>query len=542
MQVYEPIRDTETHHKLAEKMAEKLRHYFMQIKDVPLSFTHHHGKLDDKDAFPPIGLRKDYITATVPNLGATFNDKIRAKAGAALIEVLGEGVFTEVKPGEWQGDAQKVIDAIAQCSAPELLEKYKKYAHRAMLKDRAIMRAPETGASVESHFFANLAANKPTLGQYFDVSRLAEYYEDYTKPGYKFDEYLTNSLQLTSQDDARGREGVLARKVISAIQNFGYNRVALAAIGTNCMALVTPPDVNKKRQIIVVGAHHTYLPHPLILPTKGIVNVGGNQTANLSDDASNATRQETEMQVRVMPYLDTGKATDEDVERLTKICRKARSGLKVMVGAEGSEVKKNNIGILEFNARINGEVKHFRLPYLLDWAIFQYQSMEQVLKLKKENWDKDPELAEYRIAAKYLATQARANQVLSADQREMRLFLEAHGVPYHRAVDDKGRPTDHDPVRMATLMAVYREDKLTPAELKAVAEKTNDLISQYPEFQDVPEVYHYIAHAYATKDMDLSLPHNQTKPLGSLNPHIKRSPDYVKKLIDRAYDETKIGR
>jgi len=89
---------------------------------------------------------------------------------------------------------------------------------------------------------------------------------------------------------------------------------------------------------------------------------------------------------------------------------------------------------------------------------------------------------------------------------------------------------------MAVLMGIYREYKLTPKELKAVAEKTNNILAQKPDYIAPPEVQHNIASRLA-EQMEVSLAHGKpTKLTGTLETSsIARSQYFLSKMAARAY-------
>lgn len=403
---------------------------------------------------------------------------------------------------------QPLTEAMLASPDKALREKAQEIVHLSDLRASAVKTSARGGHSRQSQYFANLSANKAQSGAFFDVTRLTEYFNpppsgSNIKDRFKY--FETNSIYQASHDNAgEPNYGTLARRIVESIQQMGFNRIAYEGKGTNCIAFSTPANQKGHRQLIVIGTpDHYYVPHPAMLPPKRYTVANGNRLG---------------MMIRVMPRLNMKGVTDADVEYLRKLCDESKSGLKTLIGCEGSEIKANNIGILEYD---KPDGTHVRLPYLLDWGTFAGVSPRRMAALM-QHWEQDPDLEPYREAAKYLKMQTGPEHLLS-DPQEMRLFMDANGVNYN-----------NDPTRMAVLMAVFHEFRLTPQELAHVAASAHEALARHPGFTPGAEAYHALASAFAT-GMDHGCEHNPpAQPRGKLKLSTLPTPEgFLTQLYDR---------
>ncbi len=494
-----PIKDSNTLHHLGNDIATVMTHKFWDMElNMNVAFYSPPG---DKDLS-----RASFTIRHPPYRSYQQQPEASTQVNERLPELVGAGTFKRVG-SMWIGDFNTVMQALNDSPDADLQKRFKSYYDPAVLLDHALDSAKDSGHSRHAHYFSNLAANKAQGGKFFDVSKLCDYYKNPTNPlleRNKFNSFRTNSVDAVRADDSHGEAGSLARAIVTTIQDYGFNRLSYEGKGTHCIAFATTPDEQNRQQLITVSTpNHHYIPHPTMLPPKAHTLAKGNRD---------------EMLVRVMPFLDMKKVRSEDITKLRDIAE--RSGLRVLYGDQGNEIKPDNVGILEYN---KPDGTHVRLPYLLDWGTFEPIGPHRMVQLQK-HWRKDPELQPYYEAAEYLKTQTGVDQLLP-EHKEMHLFFRAHNVDFR-----------DDPTRMAVLMAVLREEKLTPPELKAVADKMNALIDKYPDYKPPPEVLHYVAKAYS-EGMDMSLPHNAPAKLAApiATADIKRSKNFLTTMVENAY-------
>lgn len=427
--------------------------------------------------------------------------------GDVLVQLLPDIAITQ-QGNRISAPLEQVVNAMAISSDDTLRRMVQDVYEPRLLHDHA-MRTGTDPDSRNARFFGNIATGRTQAGQFFDVTKLVEYFNPPPAGSMhrnRFQAFSTTSGEGAAADNATGEYGLLARRIVEGIQDYGYNRLTYAGKGSNCIAFSTPANQRGERQLIVIGTpDHYFIPHPAMLPPKAYTVVRGN---------------DMQMMIRVMPCLNMQGVTDADVQYLADLCRKEKSGLDVLVGGQGSEIKKDNIGILEYDKPGGG---HVRLPYLLDWGTFNNISSRRAAQLVR-HWASDPDLEPYREAAQYLKKFTGPQDVL-ANPQEMRLFLDANNVDYRG-----------DPQRMAVLISVFREAKLTPQELAHVATGLNAVLDRFPDYRPGAHVEHAIATAFAT-GLDTSLEQNPPqRPRVSMRAGREPTPHgFLGQLLERAY-------
>lgn len=545
--------------KLAYIPVKEIRHGLIRAgaKQVCDRIQQETGLEIKSDYYSPQGPHKPEEECVGMRVSGYITDDARAGLDAMMREQLAKLLGPHImhyEEGEWTCSAPKFFHALSQSPDPAIRLKFESQHAAAVAKCAAsITTQGEGGQALDQQYFANLAAGAPQKGKYFDVTKLCEYYdgaEGPNKPRYKFTskKFRTTSVDNAIADDTphlekpNPEQGLLARNIVKAIQDFGVNRLRFEGRGSHCIAFSTPPNEEGKVQVVsITTPNHRFIPHPAMLPPMGWVRVEGNQPRGKAllkvYEGKRFTRNEAKeveaiqnrdimagMQVRISPWVDLKNVKKSHVDALQELGKFENSGMVPGTTEDNTpEIKADNIGLLDYETKNEkGEKVKKTLPFLLDWYSFDHPRTAALPALKTR-WENDPALADYREAQQYLKQEAGVKNFLP-EPKQMRLFLDAHEVDCRA-----------DPERMAVLMGVYRECKLTPPELKAVAAYANKVFDAQPDFKVDPEIYHYVTHRYASQ-ADVSLPHNELSQLpGKLKTaEIQRSQNFLNEMYERA--------
>lgn len=190
-------------------------------------------------------------------------------------------------------------------------------------------------------------------------------------------------------------EKILAEKLSSTIQSFGFPSVKWQGEGGSSLTLQAKHAKSKKEYwILVTPLKEDRIPIPLFLPwiARKVIR-SGNET----------------LLVRVMPAAHQP-VSEESIHKMEQLCKD--SGLTPAITFRGSEINEKNIGSITFPTSSGAKT----LPVMLDWGMCKRPSAAETRNLVKK-CKTLPQLEPYYDLEAYITKERKEFERLNAQQK-----------------------------------------------------------------------------------------------------------------------------